>query len=204
MFIAINRRHQTPHQEQRMKLFSFFIGTALALLVGACASTSPAEKSSKQSEVREATQRSLQKFYKADPTLQSAVAMAPGYGIFTTYGLSFILGGAGGSGIVHNNSTNVDTFMDTAQASAGLQAGVAQTDTLIVFKTQQALEKFVEKGWTAGAGGMAQAGAKGESVGPGGGEQGIADAKYYTLTPNGLQAGLAGAGTKFWKSKDLN
>lgn len=187
-----------------MKFFNVLTVAALALMVGACASTTPAEKSSKQAEVREATQKSLQKFYKADPTLQSAVAMAPGYGIFTTYGISFIIGGAGGSGIVHNNSTGADTFMDTAQASAGLQAGAAQTDTLFVFKTPQALEKFVEKGWTAGAGGAAQAGAKGESVGPGGGEQGIADAKYYTLTPNGLQAGLAGVGTKFWKSKDLN
>ena len=187
-----------------MRLFNVLTVAALALSVGACASVSPAEKASKQAEVRQATQNSLQKFYKSDPNLQSEVARAPGYGIFTTYGLSFIIGGAGGSGIVHNNSTNADTFMETAQGSAGLQAGIAQTDTLIVFKTPQAMEKFVEKGWTAGAGGMAQAGAKGDSVGPGGGEQGIADAKYYTLTPNGLQAGLAGAGTKFWKSKDLN
>jgi lipid-binding SYLF domain-containing protein len=94
--------------------------------------------------------------------------------------------------------------MSLAQASAGLQAGAAQTDMLIVFKSAAAMQTFVDKGWTAGAGGGAQAGAKGESVGPGGGEVGIADAKYYTLTPNGLQAGLLGAGTKFWKDKELN
>jgi len=187
-----------------MRLFNVLTAAAVALSVGACASMSPAEKSSKQAEVRQATQKSLQKFYKADPSLQSAVAMAPGYGIFTTYGLSFIIGGAGGSGIVHNSSTKADTFMETAQASAGLQAGAAQTDTLIVFKTAEAMNTFVEKGWVTGVGGGAQAGAKGDSVGPGGGEQGIASAKYYTLTPNGLQAGIAGSGIKFWKSKDLN
>ena len=32
----------------------------------------------------------------------------------------------------------------------------------------------------------------------------IADASYYTLTKNGLQAGVAVAGTKYWKDKELN
>jgi hypothetical protein len=121
----------------------------VALLFGACATTSPSDKASKQAEVGQATHKSLDKFYKADPKLQSAVANAPGYAVFTTYGLSFIVGGAGG--------------------------GV-----------------------------IAQAGAEGKSVGPGVGENVIADAKYYTLTPNGLQAGVAGAGTKYWKSTSLN
>jgi lipid-binding SYLF domain-containing protein len=187
-----------------MKLFNTAAVAALALLVAACASMTPAEKDQKRAEVQQATQQSLAKFYKADPGLQAEVGNAPGYGIFTTYGLSFIVGGAGGSGIVHNNSSKVNTYMSLAQASAGLQAGAAQTDMLIVFKSAAAMQTFVDKGWTAGAGGGAQAGAKGESVGPGGGEVGIADAKYYTLTPNGLQAGLLGAGTKFWKDKELN
>jgi lipid-binding SYLF domain-containing protein len=187
-----------------MKPFNILTIAALALSFGACSTMTPSEKTSQQAEIRQATQKSLDKFYKADPTLQSEVANAPGYGIFTTYGLSFIVGGAGGKGLVQDNRTNTDTFMGTAQASAGLQAGAAQTDTLIVFKTEEALQKFVDKGWTAGAGGVAQAGAKGESVGPGAGENVIADAKYYTLTPNGLQAGLAAAGTKYWKDKELN
>ena len=32
----------------------------------------------------------------------------------------------------------------------------------------------------------------------------IADASYYMLTKNGLQAGIAVAGTKYWKDKELN
>jgi lipid-binding SYLF domain-containing protein len=187
-----------------MKLYNILSVAALALSVGACASTSPSDKASKQTEVRQASQKSLDKFYKAEPTLQSAVANAPGYAVFTTYGLSFIVGGAGGAGLVHNNKTNADTYMDMAQASAGLQIGAAQTDTLIIFKTPEAMQKFVDNGWDAGGGVIAQAGAEGKSVGPGVGENVIADAKYYTLTPNGLQAGVAAAGTKYWKSTSLN
>jgi lipid-binding SYLF domain-containing protein len=187
-----------------MKLHKILSVAAAALLVVACAGTPPSEKANKQAEVRQATQTSLGKFYQADPTLESQVTSAPGYAVFTTYGLSFIVGGAGGKGVVHNNQTGTDTFMDAAQASAGAQIGAAETDTLIIFKTADAMQKFIDKGWVAGAGAVAQAGAKGESVGPGVGENVIADAKYYTLTPNGLQAGVAVAGTKYWKSSDLN
>jgi lipid-binding SYLF domain-containing protein len=187
-----------------MKLYDILTVTALALSLGACATPSASEKASKQTEIRQAAQRSLEKFYQADPSLQSAVANAPGYAVFTTYGLSFIVGGSGGKGVVHNNQTKVDTFMEMAQASAGAQIGAAQTDTLIIFKTAEAMQKFVDKGWVAGGGAVAQAGAKGESVGPAAGGNVIADARYYTLTPNGLQAGVAAAGTKFWKSADLN
>ena len=40
--------------------------------------------------------QALQDFYKAEPKLKTAVEAAPGYAVFTTYGLSFGLGGAGG------------------------------------------------------------------------------------------------------------
>jgi lipid-binding SYLF domain-containing protein len=43
--------------------------------------------------------------------------------------------------------------MDMAQASAGLQAGIAESETLIVFKNAKAMQEFVDKGWEAGGGG---------------------------------------------------
>ena len=94
--------------------------------------------------------------------------------------------------------------MDMAQASAGLQIGAASSETLIIFKTPAALQNFIDKGWEASGTAAAQAGAGGKSVGPAAGEQAVSDASTYTLTKNGLQAGLAVAGTKFWKDKDLN
>jgi lipid-binding SYLF domain-containing protein len=187
-----------------MKLHHLLTTAALFASLAAGNALAQTEKVKKQAEIRKATATSLEKFYKADPKLKEAVAKAPGYAVFTTYGISFLIGGAGGKGLAHDNKTKQDTFMDMAQASAGLQAGIAESETLIIFKNAKAMQEFVDKGWEAGGGGAVQAGAAGKSVGAAGGANVIADASYYTLTKNGLQAGVAIAGTKFWKEKELN
>jgi lipid-binding SYLF domain-containing protein len=187
-----------------MKLTALLTAAAVSLSLAAGSAVAQSEKAKKQAEIQKVTQSSLEKFYKAEPKLKDAVAKAPGYAVFTTYGLSFIIGGAGGKGLVRDAKTKHVTYMDMAQASAGLQAGAAQNETLIIFKSEKALNEFVNKGWEFGGGGTAQAGVAGRQVGAGGGENVIADASYYTLTKNGLEAGGALAGTKFWKDKELN
>jgi lipid-binding SYLF domain-containing protein len=187
-----------------MKLHHLLTTAVLSLSLAAGSALAQTEKAKKQAEIKKVTATSLEKFYKADPKLKEAVAKAPGYAVFTTYGISFLIGGAGGKGLTHDNKTKKDTFMEMAQASAGIQAGIAESETLIVFKNAKAMQGFVDKGWEAGGGGAVQAGAAGKSVGAASGENAIADASYYTLTKNGLQVGVALAGTKFWKDKELN
>lgn len=187
-----------------MKLHLLLTTAVLSLSLAAGSALAQDEKAKKQAEIRKVTATSLERFYKADPKLKEAVAKAPGYAVFTTYGFSFIFGGAGGKGVAQDNKTKSVTYMDMAQASAGLQVGAAQSETLIIFKNAAALQKFIDKGWEASGGAVAQAGAGGKSAGPDAGAQVIADASYYVLTPNGLQAGVAVAGTKYWKDKDLN
>jgi lipid-binding SYLF domain-containing protein len=187
-----------------MKFLSFLPLATVILSLAAGNALAQDEKANKQAEVRKVTGTSLEKFYKADPKLKGEVAKAPGYAVFTTYGLSFIIGGAGGKGLAHDNKTKKDTYMDMAQASVGLQVGAAESETLIIFKSAKAMAEFVDKGWEFGGGGAVQAGAAGKSVGSASGENVIADGLYYTLTKNGLQAGGALAGTKYWKDKELN
>jgi lipid-binding SYLF domain-containing protein len=186
-----------------MKIGTFLQLGALSLsLVAGAAFAS--DKAAKQAEVVKTTQASLERFYKAKPELKAAVASAPGYGIFTTYGVSFLIGGSGGTGLAHDNKTKKNTFMNVGGASAGLQLGAAQTEILFVFKTPAALKKFVDSGWEGTATATASAGASGATAGRGRGETVLQDAETYTLTKNGLEAGVAVGGSKFWKDKDLN
>jgi lipid-binding SYLF domain-containing protein len=185
--------------------FRTLFTTGLVMLSLVCGGAlAQSDKAKKQAEIKKVTQGSLERFYKAEPKLKGEVAQAAGYGVFTSYGFSFLLGGSGGKGLVYNAKTRKDTFMEMAQVSAGLQAGGGQYETLIVFKTAKAMEDFVNKGWEFAGGGGAGAGAAGATAGGVSGEQVINDALYYTLTKNGLQAGGAVAGTKYWKDKELN
>jgi lipid-binding SYLF domain-containing protein len=187
-----------------MKLLHVLTAGGLTLALAAGSAFAQAEKAKKQAEVRKVAQSSLERFYKADPKLKAEVEKAPGYGVFTSYGFTFLLGGAGGKGLVQNMKTKTTTYMDMAQVSAGLQIGGGEYETLIIFKTAKAMEDFINKGWEFGGAGGATAGAGGKTAGSVAGEQVINDALYYTLTKNGLQAGGAVAGTKFWKDKELN
>lgn len=161
-------------------------------------------KAEQQAEIRSKTAAALEKFYTTEPKIKGEVAAAPGYAVFTTYGLSFMLGGAGGKGLVHDKATNKDTFMSLAQASAGVQIGASESDMLVIFPNKKSMTDFVEKGWTAGAGGGGSMGAAGKGAGGATGQKMGSEAMVYTITKNGLQAGGAVEGTKAWKDKALN
>jgi lipid-binding SYLF domain-containing protein len=187
-----------------MKLTRVLTVVALTMSLAGGTAYAQSDKAKKQAEVQKATAATLNDFYKQKAELKGMAEKAPGYGVFTTYGISFVVGGAGGKGIVHNNATKKDTYMDMAQASAGLQVGIAETKMLIVFKDAKLMDRFINSGWEVGGSGGAGAGAGDKSVGSGSGGVSIADSDFYLLTKNGVQAGGAVAGTKFWKDKDLN
>jgi lipid-binding SYLF domain-containing protein len=179
------------------------VGTLLALAtLAATIAAAPAraqDNAAQQSEVLQRARVTANEFFNADPTLRERTAKAPGYAVFTTFGISFLIGGAGGRGVVFNNRTGEHTYMNLAQASAGVQIGVADTRYLFIFNTARDMERFINSGWEAGVGGGAAAGAGSRgSVGSGGGE--FTGGRMYMLTRTGLQAGGAVAGTRVWRS----
>ena len=186
-----------------MKLMKWLATAATVTAFGL--SPAMAADKAKQDEVLKAAQSTLADFYKADPKLKGQVEKAPGYATFTTFGISFLLGGAGGKGVVHNNATKSNTFMELAQASAGLQIGASDMRYLFVFDTPASMQQFIDKGWDASASASAGAGAaeKG-SANAAAGAGAFTGGKFYQLTKSGLQAGVAASGTKVWKDKDLN
>jgi lipid-binding SYLF domain-containing protein len=171
----------------------FTVGLLSLSFTATSAVADNADKAKKQAEIRGKVHTSLNAFYKADPKLKAEVAKAAGYGVFGTYGLSFLVGGAGGSGVVHDNKTKQDTFMDMGQASAGLQIGASETSYLFIFKDAASMQQFIDSGWEAGASASAGAGAGEKTVEAGAGAGAFTGGK-----------GGAVAGTKVWKDKDLN
>jgi len=160
------------------------------------------DKAKKQAEVRAKAQQSLNDFYKANPALKAQVTKAPGYAVFSTYGFSFLVGGAGGKGIAHDNKTKKTTYMDLGAASAGLQIGAEEERYLFIFKDAKALQHFIDSGWVAGTEGGVGGGTNKMS---GGGTAGIfTGGEVYSLTKKGFQASGNISGTKVWKDKELN
>lgn len=186
-----------------MKLAKYlaFGALSLSLISGSAFAATKAEK---QAEVLKATAAALEKFKAKQPDLKEAIANAPGYAVFTTYGVSFIIGGSGGTGVVHDNKTKKNTFMKLGGASAGFQLGAVENDVLVIFQTQKAMQGFITKGWDVAA--VVAAGAAASGAGGGGGKGGSAmgDVQSFTLTKNGLEAGMSVGGVKAWKDSALN
>ena len=159
------------------------------------------DKAAQQAEVKAKAMQALQDFYKSDPKIKGAVSKAPGYAVFTTYGLSFGLGGAGGKGIAHDSKSKKDTYMSMAQASAGLQIGASDTRYLFIFNDTKSLADLIDKGWDVSVGAGAGTGKDDANVKAG--AIAFTGGNAYVLTKAGLQAGVALGDSKVWKDKEL-
>jgi lipid-binding SYLF domain-containing protein len=163
------------------------------------------DKEAKRAEIRKMAADTLVQLYKAEPGAKGKIANAAGYGVFSNFGLTIVfLGGAGGKGLVHDNTARKDTYMNMAQAQVGIGLGGQKYKAIFIFKDRKTLQNFVEKGWEAGgqAGAAAKAGKSGaaETVGTSV-HEGI---EIYQLTEAGALLAGTVAGTKYWKDGDLN
>ena len=185
--------------------FSNMLAIGALTLSFATGSAMAATKAEKQAEVAKVTQTALDRFFKAKPELKASTQKAPGYAVFTTFGISFLVGGSGGHGIVHDNATKKNTFMKMGAGSVGFEIGAAESDILIIFKTAAAMNDFANNGWNFGGGANVSAGADGKTVGGGRSGSVMGDAETFTLTKAGLTGNLLSIGSaKVWKDTDLN
>jgi lipid-binding SYLF domain-containing protein len=184
-------------------LVTITAGLMLATSVFAQDQKKDASNDQKRAELRKMCDEALGTLYKAKPELKAHVAKQAGYGCFSSFGVTFLIGGAGGSGLVHDNTTKKDVYMNMAQASAGVEVGLKDYREVLVFRDKGVLDKFVNAGWefAGSAGAAAEMKGKGGEVGAAAGKEGI---EIYPMTKTGLAAGGSAAGRKYWKDKDLN
>lgn len=156
-------------------------------------------------QVREMSQDALASLNEIAPGARYAIDRAAGYAVFSTFGIKlFFAGGTTGKGLVVNQRTHRQTYMQMVQVQGGLGFGVNKNRLIFVFTTQNALNNFINQGWEFGGQGnlSAMAGGKGgmfsgaASVAPG--------VFLYQITDTGLSASLTVSGTKFFRDPDLN
>ncbi|MCL4800576.1 MAG: hypothetical protein KJ025_13375 [Burkholderiales bacterium] len=186
----------------RFRTVAAVLGMAAFLTAGiAPAYADPAKQ---RAEIKQVSSDALAELYTKRPEAKSKIAQAAGYGVFTTYGLSFVLGGSGGKGVVHDNASGKDTYMNVAQASAGPQLGVQKRKVVVVFNDRKAMQHFITSGWEAGGGGRVGAAVGGKGAQDSEAEMLRKGMDWYNFTETGIEAGAAISGMKFWKDAGLN
>lgn len=113
---------------------------------------SPVSFAHSKAELDAGAATTLKQFYALNPANQKLVRKAVGVLVFT----DVTKGGAGvageyGEGVLLQKNTTVD-YYSVGSASIGLTLGVARHNEIILFMTQEALNRFIASdGWSAGA-----------------------------------------------------
>ncbi|HLU19873.1 MAG TPA: YSC84-related protein [Pusillimonas sp.] len=127
---------------------------AAGLALTACTTTVPQSQQSSAEKRADTDQRAdaaLKRLYEVAPSARELVSQSKGVLIFPrVLGGGFIVGAEHGEGVLRVGGKNQGYFTTTS-GSIGLQAGAQSKAIIFVFKTQEALDKFLaSNGWTAG------------------------------------------------------
>lgn len=177
----------------------------LSLLPASALCADKADVEKQRNEIRAMRDAALADFYKRKPELKAKVRKAPGYAVFSDFGITILfVGGSGGRGIAVDNRSGKEVFMNMGEVRGGLGVGLKDFRTLFVFKTRAALTRFTSDGWEAGGRGdaAAKAGEKGAAASDA--DSVHKDVEVYQITKTGLIAQGMVAGTKYWRDADLN
>lgn len=125
---------------------------------------------------------------------------AAGYAVFGAAKAGLILTGGGGNGVAVNKATNERVYMNMGTGGVGLGAGVQKFRLVMLFETDEALQKFVDGGWDSAVTAQAAAGKAGSNFA----SSFVNGVAIYQLTEKGLMAQADLTGTRFWVNDDLN
>ncbi|TKB45084.1 YSC84-related protein [Thalassotalea mangrovi] len=187
-----------------MKTMNRLLWLAAALMLSACASMGEGTKQEKQQKILSMKNDVLTQLFKEKPYSRKVVEGSKGYGVFSNANLNLFIVSAGtGYGVVKDLNSQRHTYMNMAEGGVGFGMGAKDYRIVMVFHTQQAMEHFVNNGWTFGgnADATAVAADKGASVE---GEAYFGDVTVYTFTETGLALQATVKGTRFWVDSELN
>jgi lipid-binding SYLF domain-containing protein len=144
-------------EKKSSKLRSTTIALALALASTAfvgCTTTAPRDNGSAQTQrqqINSGVDATLSRLYQQSPNARDLVARAKGVLVFpSVLSGGFVIAGEYGRGALRVNGATQGYYSTTA-GSIGFQAGAESKAIILLFMTDEALNKFRNSnGWTAG------------------------------------------------------
>jgi lipid-binding SYLF domain-containing protein len=119
----------------------------IALLTG-CATIKGNSVVEQREYVLDMKNGTLARLYKEIPIAKEQIRKSAGYGVFSNINTNlFLLSSGSGYGIVTDNKGRNPVFMKMRTLGAGLGLGVKDFRAVIIFRKQEDMDKFVEKGW---------------------------------------------------------
>jgi lipid-binding SYLF domain-containing protein len=146
----------------------------------------------------------LAELYDKKPDVQQQLNGAPAYAVFSSANVNLILASFGGGyGLMHDNRSGQDTYLKMGEFGVGLGAGLKDFRVVMIFHTQDAIDRFMEYGLGVGAQADAAAVAS-DQGGAVAGELQLDNITVYQLTQTGLALQATIKGTKYWRDTELN
>jgi lipid-binding SYLF domain-containing protein len=174
-----------------------------SMLLSACTSTQ-GTIAERQQSVQEMKTQVLSELYAVKPDVQSQISEAVGVAVFSNANINLIFASLGGGyGVLQNNQTQQEIYMKMGEVGLGIGAGLKDFRIVMVFHTQDALERFMENGLAFGAQADAAAIANDQGVAFGG-EVTVDNITIYQMTKAGLALQATFKGTRFWEDDELN
>ena len=189
---------------KKMVLVTLLLVVA-AFSVCGCSSAKGKTPLEKKQSIAELHEEVIGKMAAKYPDIQRKVEESPGYGVFSNVNVNLLIASAGnGFGMVVDNKTQKKTYMKMGLLGVGLGLGVKDFRQLIIFRTTDAMNTFVEKGWEVGAhaDAAAKAGEKGGAANTAGDIS--SGMEIYQVTESGLALQATITAAKYWKDKKLN
>ena len=178
---------------------SLLVAAVLALGVGPVLAQVSAEVQQRRQEIDGSAQATLDELLNKDAGVRDLYGRAAGYAVFTVTKGGFIVSGGGGNGVAVNKATGQHTYMRMGTAGVGLGIGGQRYSLIMLFETDDRLNKFLAGGWDSSATAEAAAGQEGVSVR----SSFIDGVAFFQITEKGLMATADVSGTKFWVNDEL-
>jgi lipid-binding SYLF domain-containing protein len=135
---------------------SLALGLGSTFVLAGCTTTppgtAPENRAARRTEIDAGADATLQRLYSAAPTARETIGRARGVLVFPrVIEGGFFVGGEAGDGVLRVAGRPAGYYR-LAAGSLGWQIGAQSKAVVIVFNTQEALDKFMaSKGWAAGA-----------------------------------------------------